>query len=74
MSLLAAQSAWLEAENTEVGDPGTTPVERKRVTSLAPPPAGLDMIVALFKKERETVSLKLSVDETLQRDKSLPLM
>lgn len=46
-SLLAAQSAWLAAVNTalEVGDPGPAPDDRKRVTSLAPPPVGLDMFL-----------------------------
>lgn len=51
-SLLAAQSAWLAAENDEllVGEPGPTPEYRKRVTSLAPPPVALDM--ALLAKRR----------------------
>lgn len=46
-SLLAAQSAWLAAENDEleVGEPGPTPEYRKRVTSLAPPPVALDMVL-----------------------------
>lgn len=46
-SLLAAQSAWLAAENTalEVGDPGPAPDDRKWVTSLAPPPVALDMVL-----------------------------
>lgn len=46
-SLFAAQSAWLAAENTafEVGDPGTAPEDRKRVTSLAPLPVALDMVL-----------------------------
>lgn len=46
-SLLAAQSAWLAAENValELGDPGPVPDDKKRVTSLAPPPVALDMVV-----------------------------
>lgn len=52
-SLLAAQSACLEAENTEVGDPGPAPVDRKQVTSLTLPPAGLDMVVALCRRKKE---------------------
>lgn len=46
-SLFAAQSAWLAAENDEldVGEPGPTPEYRKRVTSLAPPPVALDMVL-----------------------------
>lgn len=55
-SLLAAQSAWLAAENTalEVGDPGPGPAPdvRKRVTSLAPPPVGLDMVLLALREER----------------------
>ena len=54
-SLFAAQSAWLAAENTAlaVGDPGPAPDDRKRVTSLAPPPVGLDMVLlALGEKRR----------------------
>lgn len=53
-SLFAAQSAWLAAENAalEVGDPGPAPDDRKRVTSLAPPPVVLDMVLlALSEKE-----------------------
>lgn len=53
-SLFAAQSAWLAAENAalEVGDPGAAPDDRKRVTSLAPPPVALDMVLlALSEKE-----------------------
>lgn len=46
-SLLAAQSAWLEAENTEVGELGPASMERKRVTSLALPAADLAMAVSL---------------------------
>lgn len=51
-SLLAAQSAWLAAENTEleVGDPGAAPDDRKRVTSLTPPPVGLDMVLLALGK------------------------
>lgn len=44
-SLFAAQSAWLAAENDESGEPGPTPEYRKRVTSLAPPPVALDMVL-----------------------------
>lgn len=46
-SLLAAQSAWLAAEKAELeaGEPGPTPEYRKRVTSLAPPPVALDMVL-----------------------------
>lgn len=46
-SLFAAQSAWLAAENDEfeLGEPGPTPEYRKRVTSLAPPPVALDMVL-----------------------------
>ena len=46
-SLFAAQSAWLAAENDELelGEPGATPEYRKRVTSLAPPPVALDMVL-----------------------------
>lgn len=56
-SLLAAQSAWLAAGNTEleVGDPGPGPApdDRKRtVTSLAPPPVGLDMVLLALGEER----------------------
>lgn len=54
-SLLAAQSAWLAAENIELlelGDPGAVPDDRKRVTSLAPPPVGLDMVLLALGKER----------------------
>lgn len=46
-SLLAAQSAWLEAENTDVGELGPASIERKRVTSLAPPATDLAMAVSL---------------------------
>lgn len=36
-----------------MGEPGTAPVDRKRVTSLAtPPPDGLDMVL-LAERERE---------------------
>lgn len=56
-SLLAAQSAWLAAENTalEVGDPGPGPAPdvRKRVTSLAPPAVGLDMVLLALREERQ---------------------
>ncbi len=52
-SLLAAQSACLEAENTEVDDSGPAPVDRKWVTSLTLPPAGLDMVVALCRRRKE---------------------
>lgn len=54
-SLFAAQSAWLEAEKAvelEVGDPGTTPDDRKRVTSLTLPPVGLDMVLLALIEER----------------------
>lgn len=51
-SLLAAQSAWLEAENTVVGELGPASMERKRVTSLALPAADLAMAMSLLKKER----------------------
>lgn len=57
-SLLAAQSAWLAPVKTEVplevGEPGITPDVRKRVTSLTPPPVGLDMVLLalLLKGER----------------------
>lgn len=46
-SLFAAQSAWLaaEKEESEVGEPGLVPEYRKRVTSLAPPPVALDMVL-----------------------------
>lgn len=60
-SLFAAQSAWLAAENTddEVGDPGPAPDDRKRVTSLAPPPVGLDMVLlALGGDTKETGTIK----------------
>ena len=55
---MAAQSAWLEAENTwpvggaEEGDAGPAPDVRKRVTSLAPPPADLDMVLLALEDER----------------------
>lgn len=60
-SLLAAQSAWLAAENTEeleVGDPGPAPNDRKRVTSLTPPPVGLDMVLLALDQEGETEKKK----------------
>lgn len=49
-SLLAAQSAWLEAENTEVGELSPASMERKRVTSLALPAADLAMAVSLCER------------------------
>lgn len=53
-SLFAAQSAWLAAENDELelGEPGPTPEYRKRVTSLAPPPVALDMVLLAKKRHR----------------------
>lgn len=51
-SLLAAQSAWLEAENTDVGELGPASMERKRVTSLALPAADLAMVMALLERGR----------------------
>lgn len=53
-SLLAAQSAWLAAEKADldVGDPGPASMDKKRVTSLAVPPAGLDMVVLILGGER----------------------
>lgn len=51
-SLLAAQSAWLEAENTDVGELGPASIERKRVTSLALPAADLAMVMALLERGR----------------------
>lgn len=53
-SLLAAQSAWLAAEKADldVGDPGPASMDKKRVTSLAAPPAGLDMVTLVLKDER----------------------
>lgn len=61
-SLLAAQSAWLAAVNTalEVGDPGIAPDARKRVTSLAPPPVGLDMVLLALSEERMGGTRKVS--------------
>lgn len=50
-SLLAAQSAWLEAENTEVGELGPASMERKRVTSLMLP--AVDLAMAMKGRERE---------------------
>lgn len=53
-SLLAAQSAWLAAEKADldVGDPGPASMDKKRVTSLAAPPAGLDMVALVLRDER----------------------
>lgn len=55
-SLLAAQSAWLAAEKTEldVGDAGPASNDKKRVTSLAPPPVGLDMVALVLDEETQT--------------------
>ena len=54
---MAAQSAWLADENEAVGlavgEPGITPDVRKRVTSLTPPPVGLDMVLLALLKRRE---------------------
>lgn len=52
-SLLAAQSAWLAAEKADldVGDPGPASMDKKRATSLAPPPAGLDMVALVLGEE-----------------------
>lgn len=46
-SLLAAQSAWLAAEKTEleVGEPGLAPDDRKWVTSLVLFPVALDIVL-----------------------------
>lgn len=54
-SLLAAQSAWLAAEKADldVGDPGPASMDKKRVTSLAAPPAGLDMVALILREERQ---------------------
>lgn len=35
-----------------MGDPGPAPDVRKRVTSLAPPPVGLDMVLLALGEER----------------------
>lgn len=55
-SLLAAQSAWLAAEKTEleVGEPGLAPDDRKWVTSLVLFPVALDMVLlAKVRKKME---------------------
>lgn len=54
-SLLAAQSAWLAAEKADldVGDPGPASMDKKRVTSLAAPPAGLDMVALILRRGKK---------------------
>lgn len=62
-SLFAAQSAWLAAENDELelGEPGPTPEYRKRVTSLAPPPVALDMVLLAKRDTDAGVSRDFSI-------------
>lgn len=64
-SLLAAQSAWLAAEKADldVGDPGPASIDKKRVTSLAAPPAGLDMVALILRDERRDKKREGGVSE-----------
>lgn len=55
----------------ELGDPGPVPDDKKRVTSLAPPPFALDMVVLELRDKNTGDTQRRDIKESLRPALSL---